>query len=431
MGMTKMMCRFLILCSIFAIAASGDVETLNKYSKIYEDNILKYDTNYRFASQAWSIEYIKKLQNLQSKYQSSGNLNSWDAATKELKRYKSDLTLVGATSSIPEIRKLQSYYRDHAEKLLTDKETKSETLRRQYITRLKALQKEYTQKGDFDAAHSVRDEIERVGGDTKTELNRSESSRASMNVASDVKQNSSPVADKPKTLADGTIVYPPGVRAPVNSKRNYKLKTMLSTKNASWASSVILKLWESSEKDSDRFERDLFVGNMDGRVKSDARYVRIGIRMTKPDETAKDLQIQIEYYSKPASGSGDAKVFTRKIVPIEDVDSRVIYADVAPVSIDSLSRSIRLKKSGEHTKTVGDKFYGYIVTVLDSQGGVLYQSASSGTLAKSATVPNVEKDNSKHIRRNKSDRPIIYGGGFNHRKHSAVRREPGRSLRRQ
>jgi hypothetical protein len=39
---------------------------------------------------------------------------------------------------------------------------------------------------------------------------------------------------------------------------------------------------------------------------------------------------------------------------------------------------------------VGDKFYGYIVTLQDAESTVLSQSATSGTLAKVALGPELE-----------------------------------------
>ncbi len=100
------------------------------------------------------------------------------------------------------------------------------------------------------------------------------------------------------------------------------------------------------------------------------------------------IKLQLEYFSKPASGSGDPRLFTRKKIPISALDTRVVYVDFAPVSIESISRSIDVGRR-DYSQTMGSKFYGYIITVLGADGTLLYQSATSGTLAKLAKKPDL------------------------------------------
>jgi hypothetical protein len=168
-------------------------------------------------------------------------------------------------------------------------------------------------------------------------------------------------------------------------------KKLSTTENSPFSSDAYVKLWESSDKASESFEREKLRGTMHGKVKSDVRHVRVALRKSKPGTALHGLKLQVEYFAKPASGSGDSHLVFRKKVLISDLDTRVIFVDFAPVSIESISRSVDIGHR-DHSKTVGDKFYGYIITVLSADGSLLYQGATCGTLAKMAKIPSRENE---------------------------------------
>jgi len=188
------------------------------------------------------------------------------------------------------------------------------------------------------------------------------------------------------TLSDGTTISSPGAPAPKREGLRFKEKRMSGAAHSPRVSRVSVKLSDASDKESSSVERDRLVGSLEAEEKSDVRHVRAVLRSAQ-SSYLRNLQLYIQYYAKPAGGSGDPRLVTQKQVPISALDSRLVYIDVAPVSIESLSRSRTFHTSREYSQTVGDKFYGYVVTVVDANNTVLYQGASNGTLAKLAEKP--------------------------------------------
>ena len=374
-----------MLGSTLSWAESSDTKIIEKYRKIYEDTTKQYVIEFSRATLYLSVEYTKTLQDMLAKFQASGNLSDWEVVNEEIKRFKKNPTLSGVNSFSSEIRSLQDTHRTQVEKLKADKNAKVETLREQYVARLTVLQQDLTKQGKFDDAFAARDESKRVGGVSKKEPDKSKNQSDWINIKS--VKNSAP--SDVVSLADGTKILPPGVPAPNRDGMHFTEKKLSTTDNSPFSSDVYVKLWESSDKESDRFERDKFVGTVDGKVKSDVRHARVALRKSKSGTALRGLKLQVEYFAKSASGSGDPHLFTRKTVTISDLDTYLIYVDFAPVSIESISRSVDIGYRN-HSKTVGEKFYGYIVTVLGADGTILYQSATSGTLAKLAKKPTQE-----------------------------------------
>ena len=386
-NMTKWVCAILIMGPTLAWAETSDADLLEKYRKIYDDTAAEYETVFRMASQAWPIDYIKALQALQSKSQQSGDLDGWEAVNQELNRFQRDMIIASNEPSHAELCALQDSYRAHAEQLASEKNSKLEDLRSKYVSRLATLQREWTQQGKFNYAFKARDEIERVGGPPKEPTVDEEPPERAESAATP-----SPVPTETMTHADGTIVYPPGAMASNEKGLVFRTKLLASTEHSPWSADVALKLWETSDKASDTFERDHLVGTVDGKEKTDTRFVRAALRMARADVEKRDLELQVQYYAKPAGGSGDPRMVMQRHAKIPALDTRLVYVDVAPVSIDSLSRAVTIGPFREHSQTVGDKFYGYIVSVLDADGMLLYQGASSSTLAKQATVPEPREE---------------------------------------
>lgn len=384
MSMNKLMFALLVLGSTLSWAESSDTQLIEKYRKIYDGTTKQYVAEFSRDTLFWSVKYTNNLQDLLAKSQASGNLNDWEVINKEIKRFRGSPTLNGVSSSLSDIRSLQDKYRPHAEKLKADKSSKEETLREQYVSRLTVLQQELTKQGKFDDAFAARDEIERVGGGSNEEPDDAKNRHDATNIKSE--KFSAPTDVVP--LADGTKVTSPGAPAPNQEGLHFKDKILLTSENSPFSSEVYIKLWESSDKGSESFEREKFKGTVDSRVKSDLRRVRVALRKSKPGTALHDLKLQVEYFSKPASGSGDPRLFTRKTVTIAALDTRVVYVDFAPVSIESITSSINIGRQ-DRSKTVGNKFYGYIITVLGSDGTVLYQSATSSTLAKLAKTTDL------------------------------------------
>ncbi len=387
MTIGKWLCIFITLGARVVLAESSEALLLEEYRGIYDETTAAYETEFHGASQAWPIAYIKALQALQTKLQASGNLDGWEAVDKELTRFRDTPTLEKTKSSSAEVRAIQERYRAQSWQLKTERDARIDDLRSKYVSRLVDLQREWTQQGKFDSAFAARNEITRVGGVPKA---APEEDAVAPSTATDRRPEMPRAkATSPTdviTHADGTEVGPPGTAAPNKAGMLFKNKRLSPTEHSPWSGSVSVKLLETSNKDSASFERDKLVGTIDGKTKSDERYARVILRMAKSDIQMRDLKLQVEYFAKPASGSGDPRLVTQKRIPIPFLDSRTVYVNVAPVSIESLSRSLSFGRFREHTQTIGDKFYGYIVTLVDANNTLLYQGASNNTLARMATV---------------------------------------------
>jgi hypothetical protein len=203
------------------------------------------------------------------------------------------------------------------------------------------------------------------------------------------------------TLADGTEVTSPGAPAPKREGMVFKTELLSSTEHSPRVSTVSVRAWDTSTRESDSVEKDRFVGTHEFKKESDLRHLRLAVRTTQSSRSLRDLKLHIQYFSKPAGGSGDPRVTTQKQIPLAWLDSRLVYVDVAPVSIDSLSQSHTSRRGREFSKTTGDMFYGYIVSVVDADNAVHYQGASSRTLAKLAKKPSAQVEEEKQQGRNK------------------------------
>jgi len=370
-------------------AETDNTELLATYRKIYDDTAASYENVHRMAMQAWPIEYIKALQTLQAKLQSSGDLDGWETINAELNRFQRDKTLTEVVSSPAELRALQLSFSSRSEEITAERDAKLEDLRSKYVSRLSTLQREWTQQGKFTHAFQARDEIARVGGPPKESVTSTEPEPEPPVPPAPVP---SPTPTETITQADGTVVYPSGVTAPTKQGMLFKTENLSRTEHSPWSPGVTVRIWDTSDKESDSFQRDHFVGDVDGKVKTDTRYVRAALRTAKPGVQARDVELQVQYYAKPAGGSGDPRLVTTRYTEIPVLDTRLVYVDLAAVSIDSVSRSVSIGPYRDHSKTVGDKFYGYIVSVLDSEGKLQYQGASSTTLGKQATVPEPKRE---------------------------------------
>ncbi len=112
--------------------------------------------------------------------------------------------------------------------------------------------------------------------------------------------------------------------------------------------------------------------------------------MLKLGKEEHNIKLSVQYFAKPAGGSGDPRQVTTKHITLSVLDAQPIYVDLPPVAIESVSRTLSGARR-DFSKTSGDKFYGYIVTVLSHDNTVLYQGVTTGGLRKLATSSTVNK----------------------------------------
>ena len=397
--MVTMMKWIMATMLVWCISASADpahTELLKNYGDIYAKTIASYESEFRNEKQSWPVDYIKALQAYQGKLQALGDLDGWDLVNKELTRFRNEPKIGERVSDPAELRSLQDAFCSRADALTDEKSKKIVDLTDKYVSRLTILQREWTQSGDFNNAFAARDEIERVRSleavTAATDIvSKLEASKPEVEAEVPVPQNPwQPTQPTSQiiTREDGTLIYPPKVMPPSVQGRVLSPKSLVDTKNSPWQNTVLVKVWDSSDRESDDFEKNKLVGSVEGKVSSDSRQVRVALQTTKQEIIKQNLEFIVEYYAKPASGSGDPRRVEVKRINVPYLDFQPTYIEIAPVTIDSLSRTVSVGPHWQRESTVGNKFYGYIVSAVDSERKLLYQGASSETLGKLATAPD-------------------------------------------
>jgi len=388
-------CLLLIAASAFA---AGNAQLIQRYSKIYEDNINKYETEFFKQKQRCCIDYIKVLKTKRDKLQTSGDLDGWEALNKELARFRDKPVVNEIVSSPADLRKIQDAYCKHLGQLEHKKNSQMVDFKKKYITKLEGLQKKWTKEGKFEDAYLAKAEIKKINESEK--LTKAEKALAKHNGSlskptgtaklSSVKGRKS--ATKPPkenmVLKDGTIIYPPGI-SPRQRGMSHKPVTLSRSKLSPWPSSISVKINVSTDK-SDNTRRS---GYVTYGSSSDTRKARVSMRTNASGDIKKKLRLLIQYYTKAASGSSSPKLLTTKNILIPYLDKRFVSVDVAPVSISSSSTTYHSYGSRRHSGLTGERVYGYVLSVLNADGNLLYQGITKSTLNSIVKVPDIKEGN--------------------------------------
>ncbi len=380
-----------------SLASDSDPESLLKqYRGIYDKNMSEFETQYRGESNTCPVDYIKALQSLKVKLQDKGDLDGWEAVDTELKRFREEPVIGAERASLPELRVLQDAYVQRKAELEQDRNHKITDLTEKYVNRLTAMQRELTQAGDFDNAFAVRDEINRVNG-----LESVQHARAQIALEESIPDEPPPVAEDVEVAGivkdaegrivqpDGSILYPSGIVPP--SDKHYRIRSLDRTLQSPWPSPIAMKISDDSDSESTENERDRMLGEVENKVKEDQRYVRIELRAANAGVSPENLQIVVQYYAKPVSGSGDPRLLEDRRADISRISTQLTYIDMSVVAIKSMTRTFTADNQREFSAAEGFKFYGYVVSVLGEDGTLLYQGATTGTLGDMAEVPKLRK----------------------------------------
>jgi hypothetical protein len=362
MSMTKWwLCILVAMQSVMAIADTNDTDLLAKYRKIYDNAIAGYETEYRIAMQVWPIDYINSLKALQIEHQTSGNLDGWELVNKELIRFRAEPTLDDAKLPDAELQALQESFRKRRTTARTDRITKRDALTKKYASRLAVLQREWTQRGKFDAAFAVRDEIKRARG------NQASSQEESKEVDDADKPAGPPETPPPPdtvTLKDGTRVTRPGAPAPTRELRvQFNDKRLFTTSRSPQTPLIDATLWDFADSEQ-----------------SGMRHARVAVRTTHSGNPKDNLRLQTQYYSKPSGASQTPRLVTTKWTPIPLLEKRPVFVDLAPVPNAEFSYTVKHRRA----RNTNYKFYGYVVTLLGPDHAVLYEAATASALGKLA-----------------------------------------------
>jgi hypothetical protein len=361
------------------VFGSKNSDMIKQYSKIYENNISKYEKTFFSKKQSSCIEYIRILKKTQKELQDAGNLDGWGAVNKELTRFRNEPVVKEKVKSPANLRAIQDAYCAHLDKLEQNKHAQIISLKKKYIAKLTALQKEWTRSGNFNDAYVAKAEIKRVNESDK--IKKSEAALAKCNsekTSPDSSKSSSSAEDSPEdaapekatVLSDGSIVHPPAT-TPRYQGKTYKPAALSRTPLSPWPTPISAKIYIASETD----------GAKNSRI-TDTRNIKIVLKAAKSGDIKTDLSLIVQYYVKSVSGSSSPRLDTTKNIKVPFLDKRSVVIEVAPVSVTFYK--------SEHS-AYGDKFYGYIVSVVDSDNNLIYQASTKSVLSNIAKVPDKDE----------------------------------------
>jgi hypothetical protein len=373
-----------LLCSVsVACAQKTGQNKLSSLRDIYETRLAKINENHETRTASWPGEYAAALRALQKARQVAGDLDGWTVVNSELKRFEKARALtrddiVNSPAELAELqrRQVETVAASRAE---CGKEVLS--LTEKYTSHLLGMQKQLTRAGNMEEALAAREEIQRTKALPVVTAAEFEAALRSAETPAKVPV---PPPDRPKAAAPetwqpkgpistegGAVLYGPGLKPPTIPGTVFRHTSLTPTTHSPLGSRVSAKLWVASQNAPD----DSYSGP-GKRFYTRARFVATGGK-TQEDITAV-MQVYVKHrkqkYSYGSSG---------KIVPTV---ASVFRADIprldkAYVHLDSprLPRKSRYGSSLE-SSWYGKEFYGVVLSVVSSEGKLLYQGASASGL---------------------------------------------------
>ena len=392
----KLMLIVLFLSNTVQLFGSSNTDLIKKYSEYYDTNINKYETEFRKAKLRSCVDYINQLQSMQANFQNSGNLEGWEAANKELTRFRDKPVVTETVSSPTELKTLQESHSAKTKNMELTKNRQIISIKDKYIAKLEELKLKWTKSGDFKDAFLARDEITRINrSDIIKNANCSlgESPESGKKTISNKTASSTPSSNKPiaptETVVhhDKSVVHPPDYRT---TNSGYKKASLSRTKLSQWPSDIRATVFISSDKTRSS-NRTTYSKTVES---SDQRIVRINLQTSSSEMVKTDLHLLVQYYTKPSSRTSKPHCITTKNIPISYLDNKTIVIDMAPVSIESRSTSYGSYSNYDS----GYKFHGCIITVIDSDNKIIYQGVTDRGLNDLAKHIDINTGNIDNLR---------------------------------
>jgi hypothetical protein len=379
-----------MICTVTVYGAS-DSAFIKKYSDMYESGIKKYEEDYLRQKQQACMKYINLLKNKQKTLQAAGDLDGWAAFNKEQKRFINKPIVESAVSSPASLRKVQTAYIRHLTQLEQKKNTNTIALRNKYIAKLESLQKKWTKEGDFNAAFAAKDEIRKMKSEAAaslTEESQTSSGQEDNNGANDNETEKVDIKAPTHniTRSDGSVIYPPGI-SPRAVGLVQKPVVLSRTKASPWPSVISARINVSSDKpgSSSRLGHSTY-GTSTASIR-----VRISVRTSQSGIIKSNIRTVMQYYSKSGSGSSIPSVIATRNVTVPYVASKFVTIDLPPVKVTTSTY-----RSSSHRRVIGgdsDKIYGYVLSIFDNKGNLLYQGTSRKSMGNVIKTPDMNDGN--------------------------------------
>lgn len=208
-------------CLVTAFNAVAQTKDLKSLRNAYDKGMARIETSHAEEAKQWPIAYAKDLAALKTQMQKAGDLEGWQIADHEIKRFNESKTIAKSdmVTAKTALGPLQTKYAGMSSRSDWARSEKTLKFVRLYIRHLRRLQKELTRKGDIDEALRVKAEIGRVqGSEEVTAASFAMAEREAQKVKDAQKavgpSQTTTQSEQPRTLGPGRSAGSPTERRP-------------------------------------------------------------------------------------------------------------------------------------------------------------------------------------------------------------------------
>ncbi len=373
-----------LLCTLSAVLAQKTGEgKLSSLRGIYETRLAKIQENHEARKAAWPREYVTVLRALQKARQTAGDLDGWTVVNTELKRFSEDrgLTADDIVTTPVELAELQKRQVAAVSALRSDYSKEVLSLTEKYTSHLLDMQKELTRAGKMEEALAAREESQRAK--SLPVVTAAEFEAALHSAEHPVKSPVTPrVTEPPKTAekgwqpkapikaGGGSMLYGPGLKTPTVSGAVFRHQSLSTTTHSPMGSKVSARLWVASQN----APNDSYSGP-GKRYYTRSRFVATGGATLKNVKAV--MQVYVKHHKRKYSYGSSGKIVPT-VGSVFRADIPVL--DREHVHFDSPRLPQRSRYGSLESSWYGKEFYGVVLSVLSSEGELLYQGASASGL---------------------------------------------------
>lgn len=392
---------------------------LSSWRGSYIKSLQKLTTSYKEKKEVLPNQYVKALKAIQQKKQKTGDLEGWTLIEHELRRFEeSRSVLKNAVVEEPaELKTLQVQYQNAIAKYDMASQKKILALNRKYISYLTTLKNNLMVERKIEDARLVNDEIKWAQSDpeiAEAEMYMSIAMYQETTHAEETQGDETEEVDpdedqtsqqrnrygRPEEQEKAAKIYK-GQQPPKIPGVGFKdLKTYITdTARHIRVLSGGFKLGSASHEQthSGSYRGSWSSAKSQEKKGVTEHYVRVKLKSVRVKSTISGTKLVLQYFVKDIGSKNlDTKPIAVKHIDLPDIDIKGIYVDCPPVIT---YRRVYKYSSGSSrykaTSKRGCEFYGLIVSVVDSDGSVIFQKASKGSLRKLATATIPEKASDK------------------------------------
>ena len=378
-GMVSGCLSFLVMAGQVAAVPSN----LESAKKEYDSAISAANRYCRNKAQALGREYAKTLNKLQDNAQAKGDLDSVMAIKAEKDRYRKEGTVTESdlSSSSAALKSVQIQFLKASIGFEIDKNERIVSITKTHEAVLAALEKELTKQGNFDEAVKVRDEREKIS--SSPVISQTEYQLASLRLSlKRVDPETVAAASGGEAATTGAsaeqwatvggpnvTIYPHGTSPQKPANTTFKRPAGMAPTDRGRSlhgvsASVLLGEREVSQTRT---------GAVQARRAHYSLRAVLGSRSV--ENTIVKPTVVVEYFTKPAGGSGINPPSTEIIRMPNFVGSERITVDTAGVQV-----SRRVVTSRWARRVIGNEYYGFVFSVFDGNGKLIHQCAAPSQL---------------------------------------------------